>query len=143
MSANQEMKNDNLIFHQNDQNQETNRIQVISNNSQEPTALHGSIEQDDECEKSPTEKTDEEIESFMTVERNKINCPINNESVLNLLEMVKDFVNQSFMSQGVIAQLIKQDGENPFVNVSKHVILNIKIATRSAVARVYEHCFEK
>ena len=123
MSANQEMKNDNLIFHQNDQNQETNRIQVISNNSQEPTALHGSIEQDDECEKSPTEKTDEEIESFMTVERNKINCPINNESVLNLLEMVKDFVNQSFMSQGVIAQLIKQDGEDPFVNVRNHIIL--------------------
>ena len=41
------------------------------------------------------------------------------EKAMGLLAEVKDFVNQAFMSQGVIAQIINRDGESPFVNVSK------------------------
>ena len=41
-----------------------------------------------------------------------------NEEVMQLLETVKDFVNQTFQSKGVVANVISQDGKDPYVNVS-------------------------
>ena len=41
------------------------------------------------------------------------------EKVLHILSSVKDLIDQSFLPQGVIAQIIEQDGdEGPFLNVS-------------------------
>ena len=57
----------------------------------------------------------------MMSEQEKINIEnplLQNKAAINLLEMVKDFVNQSFISQGVLATLIVQDGQPPCINVS-------------------------
>ena len=57
----------------------------------------------------------------MMSEQEKINIEnplLQNKAAINLLEMVKDFVNQSFISQGVLASLIVQDGQPPCINVS-------------------------
>ena len=41
-----------------------------------------------------------------------------NEEVVQLLETVKDFVNQNFQSKGVVANVISQHEKEPYVNVS-------------------------
>ena len=40
------------------------------------------------------------------------------KEVTQLLETVKDFVNQNFQSKGVVANVISQDEKEPYVNVS-------------------------
>ena len=37
---------------------------------------------------------------------------------LALLQTVKDFINEEFVSKGVAAQIVQQDGSEAFVNVS-------------------------
>ena len=41
-----------------------------------------------------------------------------NKEVTQILETVKDFVNQNFQSKGVVANVISQDEKEPYVNVS-------------------------
>ena len=40
------------------------------------------------------------------------------KEVMQLLETVKDFVNQNFRSKGVVANVISQHEKEPYVNVS-------------------------
>ena len=50
-----------------------------------------------------------------------------NEEVMQLLEMVKDFVNQNFQSKGVVANVISQHKKEPYVNVSIYVCSKMSI----------------
>ena len=96
--------------------QQTNHREVYSGRSQE--IEHG-LDEQDSCEKLPG-VSDQKAGDDMARAKIEVigKCPIDAEKALHLLNTVKNFVNDSFTSHGVIAQLIKQDGEDPFLNVS-------------------------
>ena len=65
------------------------------------------------------ENTEKVMESILLSKQEEMaqGSSMQHERALKSLEMVKEFVHQSFNSQGVIANSVIQNGQEPYLNV--------------------------
>ena len=79
--------------------------------------IHSSTGEDSK-EKMLNEKTDMESILVPKQEETDQGSSMQHERAIRSLQMVKEFVHKSFGSRGVIANLIFQNGQEPYLNVS-------------------------
>ena len=78
------------------------------------------------------EKTDMESILVPKQEETDQGSSMQHERAIRSLQMVKEFVHKSFGSRGVIANLIFQNGQEPYLNVSNiSLTLNMSVSSHA------------
>ena len=105
MSANESVKMDKYVVQPKHQNK-ANKLTKSDDSLNVDVSSDGFKEQGD----------------IMLKEEVLSNVPFSSDKgPLALLQTVKDFINQEFVSKGVVAHVVQQDGSEAFVNVSSYI----------------------